>query len=183
MSELNRGYTSVATRPKLCPCPRTCSPIFNSMVADTRIRDQEADMSQGYSGECVGRMSEAVEFIYGGSPHKNDLNRCVFTPLKGIIRFQECTGDIWSSIIVLTEVLSKLQPIECCECGESSRLSAHFHQLIPPEHFRPNMTPEEFNNAPRKIYCSECAVRLGLLKPWFKNFGKSGLAKYTQEAH
>jgi len=171
---------SVATRPKLCPCPRTCTPIYNSMVCDARIKDESADMAQGYSGECIGKMSEAVEFIYGGSPHKNDMNRCVFTPLKGIIRFQENADDFWSSIILLSRALDVLKPIECCECGESSRTSAHFHHLIPKELYRPNMTPEEFNNAPRKIYCSECAVRLGLLKPWLENFGKTGLAKYTQ---
>lgn len=173
---------SVATRPKLCPCQRTCSPIFNSMVADSRIKDEEADMNQGYSGECVGKMSEAIEFIYGGSPHRNDLNRCVFTPLKGIIRFQECAGDIESSLLILNRTLDKIQPLQCCECGEGSRTSTTFHHLIPPEHFRSNMTPEEFNSAPRKLYCEKCGVRLGLLKPWFENFGKSGLAKYTQRS-
>lgn len=172
---------SVATRPRLCPCARTCTPIWNSMVCDDRIKDEEADMNQGYSGECVGRMNEAVEFIYGGAPHKNEFNRCVFTPLKGIIRFQECADDFWSSIILLSRALDKTHPLQCCECGEDSRTSTHFHHLVPPEIFHANMSAEEYNKAPRKIYCSECAVRLGLLKPWFENFGKSALAKYTQK--
>lgn len=174
--------TSVATRPKLCPCPRTCQPLYNSMVCDSRIKDEEADMSQGYSGECVGKMSQEIEFIYGDAPHKNDVNHCVFTPLKGIIRFQENADDLWSAKILISRVLDVLRPLKCVECGESNSLSTHFHQLIPPEVFRPDMTPDEYNNAPRKTYCSECAVRLGLLKPHFKNFGESGLAKYMQSS-
>jgi len=171
--------TSVATRPKLCPCPRTCTPLYNSMVCDSRIKDEEADMSQGYSGECVGKMTQEVEFVYGGAPHKNDVNRCVFTPLKGIIRFQENADDLWSSLLLLSHALDLLKPIQCVECGENDRLT-RFYQLVPAEHFRVDMTPEEYNNAPRKIYCGMCAVRLGLLKPRFENFGKKGLAKYMQ---
>lgn len=150
------------------------------MVADSRIKDEEADMSQGYSGECIGKMNEPFTFIYGGNPHTNDINHCHFTPLKGIIRFQECADDLWGTMILISRTLDILKPIECCLCGENSRLSAHFHRLIPPELHPENMEPEEFNVAPRNVYCEACAVRLGLLKPHFENFGKEGLAKYMQ---
>lgn len=151
------------------------------MVGDSRIKDEEADMAQGYSGDCVGKMSEAVEFIYGGASHRNDVNVCVFTPLKGIIRFQETAEDLWSSIILRRAALDKLNPIKCCYCGEDSRLSAHFMGLVDPEWLaaHPNHTPEEYNSAPRKTYCQMCAVYLGLVKPRSENFGKPGLAKYV----
>lgn len=156
--------TSVKTRPKLCPCKRTCSPIWNSMAVDSRIKDEEADMNQGYSGECIGRMEPPVEFIYGGNLHRNEINHCHFTPLKGIIRYQECADDLWGSLILISRALDVLRPIQCTECGQCGRLSSHYWHLVPPESYREEMSPDEFNAAPRKVYCDGCAVRLGLLK-------------------
>ena len=172
--------TSVATRPKLCPCKNTCAPIYNALVADPRIKDEEADLNQGYSGDCVGRMNPPIEFIYGGNVHHNNLNHCCFTPLKGVIRFQMCADDFWLLFQMAGKVVNEEIPICCCECGEDDRTSTGFYRLIPPDRFRPDMTPEEFNNAPRMTYCIACAVRLGLLKPCEENFGIHGRAKYMQ---
>ena len=172
--------TSVAQRPKLCVCPRTCTPIWNAMVCDPRIKDEQGDMAQGYSGECVGQMNDATEFVYGGAIHRNDVNVCVFTPLKGIIRYQENAEDLWSSIVVRRAALDKLNPLVCSNCGEDSRLNSLFLHLIDPDWLKthPRHTSEEYNSAPRKVYCQFCAVGLGLLKPHAENFGKTGFAKW-----
>jgi hypothetical protein len=38
-------------------------------------------------------MPRPVAFSYDGSEHQNDLNHCDYTPLKGIIRWQENEDD------------------------------------------------------------------------------------------
>lgn len=171
---------TVRERPKLCPCPRTCDPIWNGMVSDPRIKDEEADMSQGYSGECIGKMKEPIAFIYGGAEHRNDCNRCVFTPLKGIIRFQENWEDLGSSILLMEHALEILRPIKCEYCGEESRHSTKFLHLVDRDWLKEHTdhTAEEFNAAPRRTLCLCCAVYLGYIKPHPENFGKRGLAKY-----
>ena len=171
---------STRDRPALCVCPKSCMPIYNGCFADDRIKDASGDLSQGYSGECVGKMAVPNEFIYGGNHHKNDLNHCFITPLKGIIRFEECWEDIGNAWHMFSVVLDLLRPLVCCECGVNRRQDATFHQLIPPENWKPGMSCEEYNAAPRKHYCGECGVRMGLLKPHPKNFGDTGLAKYMQ---
>lgn len=74
-------------RPRLCPEPR-CSPIF-----------QWGDVSGQDAGEswmCFGRMPEEIVFTYAGNDHTNDLRSCHFTPLKGLIAYQENRDDWWA---------------------------------------------------------------------------------------
>lgn len=42
---------------------------------------------------CFGKMGRKVTFVYDGEEHTNDFNRCVYTPLKGLLRFQENATD------------------------------------------------------------------------------------------
>jgi hypothetical protein len=42
-------------------------------------------------------MAEPVAFSYDGSEHNNDLNHCDYTPLKGVIRWQENEDD-WVAV-------------------------------------------------------------------------------------
>lgn len=72
------------TRPWCCPEP-SCTPIHNDQV--------EEKPTPGISFICFGKMEREVIFIYDGTPHTNDLNHCDYTPLKGIIRWQENTID------------------------------------------------------------------------------------------
>lgn len=178
---MNEKSRTVRERPKLCPCPRTCEPIWNAMVADPRIKDEQADMGdQGYSGDCVGRMKEPFTFVYGGATHTNDCNHCVFTPLKGIIRFQVTWEDLGNMMMMCAKALDVLRPLKCDRCGEDDRFTARFLHLVDPEWLKahPNHTADEYNAAPRKCYCDCCAVYLGVLKPHPENFGIHGLSKY-----
>lgn len=76
-------------RPWLCPEPR-CTPLLN-------LRDGDyADITKPEPGQtfvCWGMMEQPVEFTYDGVEHPNDLNDCHYTPLKGLIRYQENAAD------------------------------------------------------------------------------------------
>lgn len=76
-------------RPWLCP-ERRCEPMLN-------LRDGDyPDITVPVPGEswiCWGRMERPVTFIYDGVEHPNDHNCCHYTPLKGLIRWQENPAD------------------------------------------------------------------------------------------
>lgn len=77
-------------RPWCCPEPR-CIPVFQ--IHD---REDNPDLTIPVPAEsyfCFGEMGEPVTFIYDGHEHKNDLNSCAYTPLKGVIRWQENEDD------------------------------------------------------------------------------------------
>lgn len=83
---------SDAPRPWCCPEPR-CSPLH-------QLRDADAeDVSTPQPGEsfvCFGVAPE-VTFAYDGVEHANDLRSCHYTPLKGLIAYQE-NADDWAAI-------------------------------------------------------------------------------------
>lgn len=93
-------------RPYICP-EHSCHPIFQA-------KETNWDISKPKSGKsffCFGKMDKQVEFVYDGVAHKNDLNTCICTPLKGIIRFQENKNDwIWMKK-AYERALEKLQDI------------------------------------------------------------------------
>lgn len=76
-------------RPWLCPEPR-CMPLLN--LRDGDYRDITVP-EPGFGFVCWGRMPEPVVFVYDGVEHPNDLNSCHYTPLKGLIRWQENEAD------------------------------------------------------------------------------------------
>lgn len=47
----------------------------------------------GQSWFCFGQGDRETVFVYDGVEHTNDLNACTYTPLKGVIRFQENADD------------------------------------------------------------------------------------------
>ena len=71
-------------RPWCCPEPR-CKPL-------EQVGEPKRD-SPGESWFCLGCMPEPTTFVYDGCSHTNDLNTCVYSPLKGVIRFQENADD------------------------------------------------------------------------------------------
>lgn len=89
-------------RPYCCPEPR-CTPVHNHGDGESL-----AQVRPGQSFTCCGKMPEGIKFTYDGEVHPNDLNRCVYTPLKGIIRFQENATDWRSERTVLAVALRKL---------------------------------------------------------------------------
>lgn len=105
------------TRPSLCPCRDTCTPIRNELGRDDRLKT--GDLNEGYSGDCIGK-SLPLTYTVGGNEHRNDMNHCVFTPLKGVTRFMICEGDVEAMLHMARGVLHELHPDRKCEeCGAS----------------------------------------------------------------
>lgn len=80
-------------RPYCCPEPR-CDPLTNE--------GYEGPERPGCSWSCFGKMPTPLSFTYDSEVHVNSLNRCVYTPLKGLVRFQENATD-WALDIFVTE--------------------------------------------------------------------------------
>lgn len=93
-------------RPWCCP-ERRCAPLHREGVADPD--------RPGESWTCFGRMPAPVSFTYAGNEHTNDLNRCVFTPLKGLIRFQENAADWALDVYAIETALGILLDIPADE--------------------------------------------------------------------
>ena len=109
-------------RPPLCPCAATCEPIVNMMAHDNRI--VTGDLNDGYSGDCIGQ-SKPLEYTVGGQKHINDLNHCIFSPMKGIIRFQVNKDDLHSMVRMCLLALETVDPLVCDEC-KRGRSTSHF---------------------------------------------------------
>lgn len=84
----------ITARPWCCPEPR-CTPML--------LHNYYKPIRPGASFTCFGRMEQPVEFTYDGEEHVNDLSHCDYTPLKGIIRWQECKDD-W---VALTKMFAR----------------------------------------------------------------------------
>ena len=82
------------SRPWLCPEPLHCTPLHNLRDGDYKdIRVPEP----GQSFFCAGVMPGDTEFSYDGVQHANDLRSCAYTPLKGLISWQENEAD-WENL-------------------------------------------------------------------------------------
>lgn len=76
-------------RPWCCLEPK-CKPLLNLRDGDYK----DISISEpGHSWTCWGEMEQPLEFTYDGVRHINDLNCCHYTPLKGVIRWQENVAD------------------------------------------------------------------------------------------
>jgi hypothetical protein len=51
-------------------------------------------------------MERPVTFIYDGVEHTNDCNACHYTPLKGLIRWQENPND-WDALATYYSLAAK----------------------------------------------------------------------------
>lgn len=105
------------SRPPLCPCATTCTPIWNGLAFDDRLKT--GDLNEGYSGDCIGQ-SIPLTYIVGGQEHVNDMNHCIFTPLKGVLRFQINKDDVSAMLHMCNSVLAELEPRQCSDCGKKA---------------------------------------------------------------
>lgn len=80
-------------RPWLCP-ERRCTPLIQCTDGD--YKDLTVP-EPGYSWTCWGLMERPVAFTYDGVEHTNNCNACHYTPLKGLIRWQENPTD-WETL-------------------------------------------------------------------------------------
>jgi len=105
-------------------------------------------MSEGHSFSCFGKIKRPIKFIHGGgaTEHLNDYSFCIYTPLKGIIRFFINADDAWADIIGLTKILDEVWPLKCKACGTSGRLGMRYTIID------------------KDQYCVLCALRLGKIK-------------------
>lgn len=78
-------------RPWCCPEPR-CLPVHTLSGSENPLSHAEP----GESFFCFGA-APLVEFIYDGVKHVNDTRSCTYTPLKGVISYQE-NADDWRAI-------------------------------------------------------------------------------------
>ena len=78
-------------RPWCCPEPR-CTPVHTVQGAGTPL----SLASPGESFVCFGDAPE-VRFEYDGVEHVNDTRSCHYTPLKGLIAYQENAED-WQAM-------------------------------------------------------------------------------------
>ena len=95
-------------RPRMCPEP-VCRPLvqypgYTREQRESGVREWE----RGESWFCWGVMPEVVTFTYGGVEHPNDLRSCVFTPIKGLISFQENRDDWWGLRLQYDRALEQL---------------------------------------------------------------------------
>lgn len=105
-------------RPKLCP-EKDCTPFWN-MIDQDRKDDY---IGKGGSGDCVGILKDPVTFIYKETTHTNNMSHCIFTPLKGMIRFQINMDDAWRIYLLMGALMDKEKPLICDECGPVRRSS------------------------------------------------------------
>lgn len=80
----------MSERPWCCPEPR-CAPLHLLRDGDART-----GVEPGESFVCFGSAPE-VAFTYDGVQHVNDLRSCHFSPLKGLVAFQENRED-WEAL-------------------------------------------------------------------------------------
>lgn len=93
MTEERDGFGRVPlARPWCCPEPR-CELQWQ---ARNKSLVAPLDVAQpGESFHCFGRNIAEIGFVYDGIRHDNDLNVCIYSALKGIVRFQMNVDDLW----------------------------------------------------------------------------------------
>lgn len=94
-------------RPFCCP-EHCCTPVY-------QWKNSGLDITQFTAGQsflCLGRMAKPVVFTYDEVIHANDLSTCMYSPLKGMIRFQENYNDWKGLVTAYTRALEKLDEEE-----------------------------------------------------------------------
>jgi hypothetical protein len=113
-------------RPKLCPDP-ACRPLFQWPAPTFLIEDEDDSRERtdppGESWTCFGMLPEPVSFTASGSEHTNDCRSCHFTPLKGLVAYQENAEDWYGLQRAYDKALKRLKASRPCEqCGGSGEV-------------------------------------------------------------
>ena len=126
----------MAERPELCPDNR-CEPLFTDF--------DKGHFEKGYSFGCVGKLAEPHEFRWREITHRNTHSHCLYSPMKGLIRFLITPEDAWGDYVMMAQILKTAMPLQCDDCGETDRIG------------------QSYLKVGGKRYCNRCAVRLGIL--------------------
>ena len=100
-------------RPCLC-FDKTCKILYN-------VYDEEYH-NKGYSYFCFGKLKEPHVFMEKECKHINEYCYCVYTPLKGVLRFYINENDAWIYQLGMCAIMSDSSPLVCDECGNISRI-------------------------------------------------------------
>jgi len=90
-------------------CFGDCEPIFS--------RYSRENFDKGASCFCYGQMTTEHIFTAKATEHINDLSHCLYTPLKGIIRFFLNENDAYVEFLSICAVLDTISPHICKSCG------------------------------------------------------------------
>lgn len=71
-------------RPSICP-DKDCHVLVSSY--------NEGNFRYGYSFHCIGQLPEPCTIIWKQAGHTNNYSFCMYTGLKGLIRFLMCCSD------------------------------------------------------------------------------------------
>ncbi len=96
---------------------------------------------KGYSFQCIGKLIKPHEFIWKEVTHRNDFCLCLYSPLKGAIKFLMDINDIREQMALLNMALKSVGKVLCSECGGEG---VYYHTVG------------------EKNYCPMCALRIGL---------------------
>lgn len=109
--------------------------------------DKEAH-EKGWSYLCFGKLKTPHEFTEKECKHVNEYCHCIYTPLKGALRFFINKEDAWIYQLGVCHILNDAEPLYCDECGFINRVGN---------------TVIQYSND--QNLCPLCALRLGK-KQW-----------------
>jgi len=127
-------------RPSTC-LDGTCVVLFSTFNADW--------VDKGGSFSCWGRMDEPRVTPYREVEHRNTHSHCVYTPLKGVIRFFICHEDISGDLFGMRALLIDTRRPECFVCQDCGCKSMPIY----------GFEVTEYLDGDR--YCIRCAIRNG----------------------
>ena len=106
-------------------------------------------MYNPHSFDCVGRLKEPHEFVWKQITHRNEYCHCIFTPLKGMIKFLLTALDADATIGLMQVVLDDAKPAICVGCGAKGHVGAAGFYMMHD-----------------KVYCPFCILRVSGVVTW-----------------
>lgn len=78
----------------------------------------KGSFDKGVSHLCFGVLEKGHLFIEHQTEHKNNIRKCQYTPLKGMITFFTNFEDLWLETLGTMAVMDILQPLHCDVCNK-----------------------------------------------------------------
>ncbi len=92
-----------------------CSDLSCKMIWTNYSR---FEFDRGSSHLCFGILKKEHVFIEKQTEHKNNVSKCEYTPLKGMIKFFTVFDDLWLEVLGTMAVMDVLQPLHCDVCNK-----------------------------------------------------------------
>ncbi len=107
------------------------------------------DFDKGCSHLCFGILEKEHRFIEKQTTHINNISKCEYTPLKGMIRWFTVFDDLWLEVLGIMTVMDILQPLHCDVCNKD---------------IKRGLTGITFTKDDPKKRCTECYYKKEFLK-------------------